>query len=199
MDKKEYSKLTLEQKVNYINKEMNEGKSFNSTCKGISVAKGGTLAKLKKHGYKLIDNQYILKQIPEKQNIKEGAKELKLDGAIVDDLQDGKEILEGTSNLQNTETTVEQINDDESISDKTKKVLSKEEKPKLKAKVGRPQKYKKDHAGKNIDKKKFTLEIDKKVYKALKNKKIEEKIAINTFVEDLLRKAIEDKYFKNMV
>jgi predicted HicB family RNase H-like nuclease len=198
MDKKEYFKLTLEQKVNYINKEMKEGKSFNSTCKEISIVKGDTLAKLKKHGYKLIDNQYILKQIPEKQNIKEGAKELQLDGVAVDDLQDGKKMLEGTSNVQKAETTVEQINEDGSISDKIKTVLSKEGKPKLKAKVGRPQKYKKDHSGKNIDKKKFTLEIDKNVYKALKHKKIKENIAINIFVEDLLRKAIEDKYFKNV-
>lgn len=197
MDKKEYLKLNFEQQVNYINQEMKQDKSLAATCKEISVTKSVTLAKLKKHGYKLVENEYILKQIPEKQNLKE-AKELKSDNVSAE-LKDSEKLLDNENSVQENETTVNQSNEVEITSDNVKHDTSKAEKSQLKAKAGRPQKYKKDRDGKNIDKKKFTLEIDKKVYKALKHKKNTENIAINIFVEELLRKAIEDKYFKNIV
>ncbi len=60
-------------------------------------------------------------------------------------------------------------------------------------KVGRPQKYNKDEYGKNLDKKKLTLEIGNRVYKALQVKKAIEEITINTYVEQL-EKSIESKY-----
>jgi len=208
MEKIEYLKLNLEQQVNYINNELIEGKSLTATCKELLLAKSSVLAKFKKHGYKLVGSQYILKQIPKKQNPDELTKEPEL-AEVAADLQDDKKVLENTNIVQENENDVKQSNDDKNASDnieqsentvkKVKNVGKKEKKTKLKAKVGRPQKYKKDHDGKNIDKKKFTLEIDKKVYKALKHKKNEEGIAINTFVEELLRKAIEDKYFKNNI
>ncbi|MCB2358171.1 hypothetical protein [Clostridium estertheticum] len=213
MNKKEYFKSTLEEQVNYINQKMNEGKSFNDTCKEILLIKGGVLNKFKKHGYKLIEGQYILKQIPEKHNLNEDSIEPSLD-EVVSEIQDAKEILENlivtqeseialslsneNENIEN-ENTEEGINPAQSITSKGKNNDNKEKKTKLKAKAGRPQKYKKDHEGKNIDKKKFTLEIDKKVYKALKHKKTEEGIAINLYVEDLLRKDIEDKYFRKSI
>jgi len=198
MDKREYLKLTIEEQVNYINQEMKQGKSLTATCKELLVTKSSTLAKFKKHGYKLINGQYILKQIPEEQNLK-GAKELQL-ADVAAELQDDEKLSEVTSSIKENEneTIVNQSNKVEIKPNKVKNTASKEKKSQLKAKVGRPQKYKKDRDGKNIDKKKFTLEIDKKVYKALKHKKNNENIAINIFVEDLLRKAIEDKYFKNV-
>ena len=225
MNKKEYFKSTLEEQVNYINQKMNEGKSFNDTCKEILLLKGGVSNKFKKHGYKLIEGQYLLKQIPEKQYFDEKEKEPILDEVAVD-IQDAKEVLEDliatkeseialslsneienldTENIENknienenieNENTEESIKPVEGIMSKGKNNDNKDKKAKSKSKAGRPQKYKKDHEGKNIDKKKFTLEIDKKVYKALKHKKTEEGIAINIFVEELLRNAIEDKYFK---
>ncbi|NNU75315.1 hypothetical protein [Clostridium estertheticum] len=218
MNKKEYFKSTLEEQVNYINQKMNEGKSFNDTCKEILLLKGAVLNKFKKHGYKLIEGQYILKQMPEKHNLNEDSIEPSLD-EVVSEIQDAKEILENlivtqeseialslsneNENIENenieNENTEEGINPAQSITSKGKNNDNKEKKTKLKAKVGRPQKYKKDHEGKNIDKKKFTLEIDKKVYKALKHKKTEEGIAINLYVEDLLRKDIEDKYFRKSI
>ena len=195
---------------------MNEGKSFNDTCKEILLLKGGVSNKFKKHGYKLIEGQYLLKQIPEKQYSDEKKKETDLDEAAIE-IQDAKEMLEDLIATQESEIAlslsnenenienenIENENTDESIKpveskmSREKNKENKEKKAKLKVKAGRPQKYKKDHEGKNIDKKKFTLEIDKKVYKALKHKKTEEGIAINIFVEELLRNAIEDKYFKN--
>ena len=208
MNRKEYFKLTLEQQVNYINEKMKKGKSFNATCKDILLAKGGVSAKFKKHGYKLIENQYILKQVPEKQNLKEYEKEPQLDGVTIN-LQEDNKVIENASTVQENETDVNQSNEVKSVSDniepleeiskKINSIVNKEKKTQLKAKVGRPQKYKKDHVGKNIDKKKFTLEIDKQVYKALKSKKREEEFTINYFVEELLRKTIEDKYFKDVI
>lgn len=61
-------------------------------------------------------------------------------------------------------------------------------------KVGRPQKYSKGHT----ELKKLTLEIDKSVYTALQFKKITENIAINKFIEDLLKKNIEQCYFDSV-
>lgn len=58
-------------------------------------------------------------------------------------------------------------------------------------KVGRPAKYSKGHS----ELKKLTLEIDKNIYNALQLKKITEKIIVNKFIEDLLRKNIEQSYF----
>jgi len=213
MNKKEYFKSTLEEQVNYINQKMNEGKSFNDTCKEILLLKGGVSNKFKKHGYKLIEGQYLLKQIPEKQYSNEELKEPNLDEVAIE-IQDAKEVLEDlivkqeseialslSNEIENAENenVEESITQVEGITSKGKNNDNKEKKTKAKAKAGRPQKYKKDHEGKNIDKKKFTLEIDKKVYKALKHKKTEEGIAINIYVEDLLRKAIEDKYFKKSI
>lgn len=205
MNKHEYYKLNLQEQVNYINNQLVEGKSLNATCKEMLIAKSSILAKFKKHSYKLVGGKYILKEIPEKQNSKELAKEPEL-AEVAADLQEDKSVLENTKTVQENEKDVKQSNDDKNVSDdniqsenKVKKVGKKEKKMELKAKVGRPQKYKKDHNGKNIDKKKFTLEIDKTVYKALKHKKNEEGIAINAYVEDLLRKAIDDKYFKNNI
>ena len=122
MDKREYLKLTLEQQVNYINKEMEDGKGLNAICKKISVDKGATLARLKKNNYKLIESQYILKQIPEKQNLKGCAKELQLDGVAVE-LNDGKELLEGTNIVQKNETTINQSNEVGNISNKIETVV----------------------------------------------------------------------------
>ena len=205
MNKKEYFKSTLEEQVNYINQKMNDGKSFNDTCKEILLLKGGVSNKFKKHGYKLIEGQYLLKQIPEKQ---ERVKEPKLDEAALE-IQDAKEVLEDLIVTQENEIALSLSNENENIENENinpiestlgkVKNTEKEKKTKLKSKAGRPQKYKKDREGKNIDKKKFTLEIDKKVYKALKHKKAEEGIAINIYVEDLLRGAIEDKYFNKNI
>ena len=199
MNKKEYFKSTLEEQVNYINQKMNEGKSFNDTCKEILLLKGGVSNKFKKNGYKLIEGQYLLKQIPEKQYLNEKAIDPNLDEVTIE-IQDAKEMLEDLIATQESEIALSLSDENENIEEIIKPVVSltiKEKKAKSKSKVGRPQKYKKDHEGRNIDKKKFTLEIDKKVYKALKHKKTEEGIAINIFVEELLRNAIEDKYFKN--
>jgi len=208
MNKKEYFKFNLQQQVTFINNQLVEGKSLTSTCKELLIAKSSVLAKFKKHGYKLVGSQYILKQIPEKENFKDIAKVSKLE-EVAADLQEDKSVLENTNIVQKNENDVKKTDDVKIASDNTeqgeknskkdKNNTDKEKKTKLKAKVGRPQKYKKDHNGKNIDKKKFTLEIDKTVYKALKHKKNEEGIAINTFVEELLRKAIDEKYFKNNI
>lgn len=61
-------------------------------------------------------------------------------------------------------------------------------------KVGRPAKYSKGH----IELKKLTLEIDKDVYNALQFKKITENIAINKFIEELLKENIEQCYFDSV-
>lgn len=138
-----------------------------------------------------MDKREYFKLTLEEQSLIENEKELQLEAVAVD---------LPTSTPQEMETDAKQTNEVniESEPSKTGNGTKKEKKIQLKAKVGRPQKYKKDNLGKNIDKKKFTLEIDKKVYKALKRKKTEEDIAINIFVEDLLKKSIEEKYFKNV-
>jgi len=207
VNKSEYLKLTIEQQISYINKKMNEGKSLNATCREIPLTKSTVTAKFRKHGYKLFENQYVPKVISDHESLNRNSEELELDEIVAEE-QNEKE-PEDKSILQSKESTEKQLDEAKSEaanigsnrkkSSKTEESIKKEKKTKSKSPVGRPQKYKKDHAGKNIDKKKFTLEIDKKVYKALKRKKIEEKIAINIYVEDLLRRTIEDKYFKNPV
>lgn len=66
----------------------------------------------------------------------------------------------------------------------------------VKRNVGRPQKHEKDGKGNKINKSKMTIEIDNNVITALRLKKTLEGITINDYIEDILYKNIEKKYFE---
>lgn len=182
MDKKEFKSKSIVERIEYINSEMKKGKSYSAICRELGISKGSLGTTLKNHGYKLIDNQYVLTQIEGQgslftNNVGEDKQEMN-----VIDVQSDRQI--DTEKGENMESNIIRPLQNEPLKKENKR------------NVGRPQKHEKDGQGNKINKSKMTIEIDNKVITALRLKKTLEKISINDFVEDLLSKNIEEKYFK---
>lgn len=184
MKREEFQGMKLVDQVNYINENMAQEQSLSQVCNELGISKSIS-AKFLSHNYYLdkTSKQYILKQIEGQETLFNKPQEK--EKAEIDTITLPKVIIEPqTSTITRTPTEESHI---ETYNFPLPTEVIK--------KTGRPQKYIKDAEGKNLEKKKLTLEIDNRTFKALQVKKALEGITLNAYVEELLSKYIDKKYF----
>ena len=180
MDIKEVNRNDIKQLVEYTNQELAKGRTQENISKeDFNMSIDWLRKKLTSNGYKRILNEYV-----------------KMDQQI--------EGQESFINNINTEATQEPQEGEKAIKDINtpvkKEVLKKADnevetmQEEIKKSVGRPKKYIKDSNGSNAEKSKVTFEIDNKILKALRFKKVSQGIALNSYIEQLLKDNIEPKY-----